>query len=233
MLRIDSRFRGPPASGNGGYVAGLVAEALGGSDCEVTLRRPPPLDRDLELRLDVAGCSLWNGDELVASAAPGALDLAPPPLPPPGLEEAEGAAGRYTGFTRHPFPGCFVCGPDRDPGDGLRIFAGRLHEAAVASPWSPTPDLCDGDGLVEPRFLWAALDCPCYFAVQEQAGPAVLGRLAVHLGERPRCGAALVVVGWPIGSDGRKHRAGTALYAEGRPIAFGQAIWISIGRGSG
>jgi hypothetical protein len=57
----------------------------------------------------------------------------------------------------------------------------------------------------------------------------VLGRLAVHIAGQPRGGGPLVVLGWPLGSDGRKHRAGTALYADGRPIAFAEAIWISLG----
>jgi hypothetical protein len=48
-LRIEERYRGPPDSGNGGYVCGLVAGFLGGS-AEVTLRRPPPLDRTLLVR---------------------------------------------------------------------------------------------------------------------------------------------------------------------------------------
>ena len=49
IVRINRRFRGPPDSGNGGYVCGLVAQALGGSDCEITLHAPPSLDRDLQL----------------------------------------------------------------------------------------------------------------------------------------------------------------------------------------
>ena len=39
-IRIDRRFCGPPDSGNGGYVAGLLARELGGSDVPVTLRLP-------------------------------------------------------------------------------------------------------------------------------------------------------------------------------------------------
>jgi hypothetical protein len=38
VIRIDRRFRGPPDSGNGGFVAGLLSTALGGSGVEVTLR---------------------------------------------------------------------------------------------------------------------------------------------------------------------------------------------------
>ena len=41
-LVIPSRFCGPPASGNGGYVCGRVAGYLDGP-VTVTLRRPVPL----------------------------------------------------------------------------------------------------------------------------------------------------------------------------------------------
>src|SRR5918996_2619259 len=45
-VMIPARFNGPPATANGGYTCGLVARLLG-VDAEVTLRRPPPLDRPL------------------------------------------------------------------------------------------------------------------------------------------------------------------------------------------
>ena len=225
-LRIDSRFRGPPTSGNGGYVAGLLAEALGGSDCEVTLRRPPPLDSDLELRSDGALRSLWDGDELIASAQPATIDIELPAAP--DLSAAKAASARFTGFTRHIFPGCFVCGPHREQGDGLRIFAGPLNPSLVAAPWEPRADLCGKDGLLLSRFVWAALDCPGYFAVQHRSGPAVLGRFTVHVERRPSCSTPLIVCGWHIGSDGRKHEAGTALYAGDELVAFGRAVWVAL-----
>ena len=40
---IRKRFCGPPNSGNGGYVCGLLANALG-EPAQVTLHAPPPLD---------------------------------------------------------------------------------------------------------------------------------------------------------------------------------------------
>lgn len=51
---IDGRFNGPPDSGNGGYVCGVVAAALG-EPCIATLRRPPPLRRELLLESAKAG----------------------------------------------------------------------------------------------------------------------------------------------------------------------------------
>jgi hypothetical protein len=41
-LVIAPRFRGPPGTGNGGYVCGRIAAHLDGP-AEITLRRPPPL----------------------------------------------------------------------------------------------------------------------------------------------------------------------------------------------
>lgn len=225
-IRIDRRFRGPPASGNGGYVAGLVARALGGSDCEVTLLKPPPLERDLDLLSDGPGATLVDQGSPVASAVPRTFELEAPR--PPSPDEALAASRRFAGFERHTFPGCFVCGPERGEEDGLRIFAGAAGGGVVAAPWTPSPDLCEPDGRLRSEFVWAALDCPGYFAVQEQAGPAVLGRLAVHIEERPACGKPLVVVGWGIESSGRKHRAGTALYSGEALVALGLATWISI-----
>ena len=225
-IRIESRFRGPPQSGNGGYVAGMLARELGGSGCEVILLKPPPLDRELALARDGGAIILLDGETPIASAVAGAVEIEPPP--PPTSGQAAVAARRFTGFTSHIFPGCFVCGPERGEGDGLRIFPGDVGDGIVAAPWTPSEDLCSADGAVRPEFLWAALDCPGYFAVQANAGPAVLGRLAVRSVEKPSCGEPLTVVGWPIESSGRKHRAGTALYSGETLKAVALATWISI-----
>jgi hypothetical protein len=53
-LVIMSRFCGPPDSGNGGYVCGLIAGYLDGP-AEVTLRKPPPLETPLNLEPDGDG----------------------------------------------------------------------------------------------------------------------------------------------------------------------------------
>ena len=49
-LRLGERFCGPPATANGGYACGAIAELLG-DGVEVTLRRPPPLGRPLRLQV--------------------------------------------------------------------------------------------------------------------------------------------------------------------------------------
>ena len=48
QLSIDPRFKGPPDSGNGGYVAGRLAAYLDGT-AAVRLHRPPALERPLDL----------------------------------------------------------------------------------------------------------------------------------------------------------------------------------------
>ena len=214
---IDGRFNGPTGSANGGYTCGLIAEALG-ELAEVTLRAPPPLDTPLDIERDDAGLRVVEGDRLVAEAVPGHVDIDAPPAP--SFEEAEAASRRYPGFEEHAFPRCFVCGPERDPGEGLRIFAGPLGDGRFAAPWIP--------GEVDPKFVWAALDCPGAIAVGfPDRGETLLGRFAVRIDELPGFAERCVVVSWPLGEDGRKLYAGTALYGDGgRRLAVARATWI-------
>ena len=229
FIRIDRRFRGPPDSGNGGYVAGLLARALGGSGVEVTLRAPPPLDRELRVVAGVDGAELLAGDVLISAARRATVDIAVPP--PPSLDDARSAERDFAGFEHHPFPGCFVCGPERAAGDGLRIFPGAMAgDERVAGVWTPDETLSDGDGSVAVEHVWAALDCPGYFAVRERAGIAVLGRMAAEVVRRRLVGEAIIVTGWGIGSEGRKHRVGTALHdRDGKLCARAVATWVTIG----
>ena len=218
-LVVDPRFNGPPGSANGGYTCGLLAEVAGGR-VEVTLRRPPPLGRPLAVERRDGAVRLLDGDELVAEAAPAELELQPPdPVEP---SAAERAAARYPGFERHAFPTCFVCGPDRREGDGLRIFAGPVSGRDVfAAPWVAPPD-------VALPLVWAALDCPGAIAVGfPDRGETLLGRFAVRVDRVPSPGERCVVVAWPLGEDGRKLYAGTALFGEdGEPAAVARATWI-------
>jgi hypothetical protein len=217
-LVIDPRFNGPAGSANGGYTCGLVAGLLGGV-AEVTLRSPPPLGRPLQVEQVDDRVRVFDGERLVAEAVPTELELEIPEAP--SYADATQASERYPGFGEHAFPTCFVCGPQRKPGDGLRIFAGPLADGRVASPWV-VPDEIDS------AFVWAALDCPGAIAVGfPDRGETLLGRFAVRVDELPDSGERCVVVGWPLGEEGRKLYAGTALYGEGgRPLARARATWI-------
>ncbi len=217
-LTIEARFNGPDGSANGGYTCGRIAALLDGH-AEVTLRSPPPLERPLAVERVGGGLRVLDGDNLVAEAAPASVELELPA--PPSWAEAEAASARYPGFEEHAFPRCFVCGPEREPGDGLRVFAGPLGDGRFAATWIPSE--------VSPELVWAALDCPGAIAVGfPDRGETLLGRFAVEVDELPEPGERCVVLAWPLGEEGRKLYAGTALYGEdGRPLARARATWIA------
>ncbi len=230
QVTIDRRFRGPPESGNGGYVCGVVARLVG-SAAEVTLRRPPPLDRPLQVvRLDGSGIALRDGETVIAEGAPASVGLEV--SEPVSFPEAEAAAKSYAGFRQHPYPTCFVCGPQCAESDSLRIFPGPVAgRDIVAAPWTPDASLADANGTVRPEFVWAALDCPGWFAffTELPKRPVVLGRLAAKLIAPVRPGERCVVIGWPLGEDGRKLYSGTALFShDGELRAFARATWVRL-----
>lgn len=227
-LVIDPRFRGPPSSGNGGYVCGRLAGQLGRT-ARVRLHAPPPLDRPLRVEGDAKEVRLWDGETLLATAVPGEVDVEAPP--PPDLETAREAVSRYPGFTGHPFPTCFVCGPERSPGDGLRIFAGAAGERRVAAPFHPPEDLVDPSGHLRPEVVWAALDCPGYFSVAGEDLPLMLlGEMAAEVrAPVPGRSEDLVVYAWGMGEEGRKARCASALAtADGEILAVARATWIRL-----
>lgn len=225
---IASRFCGPPTSGNGGYSAGLVARELGGT-AQVTLRKPPPLDRPLAARVDANGVEVRDGGELVAEARPAELELEVPP--PVTFERALELSQEYAWFTGHAFPTCFVCGPERAPGDGLRIFPGAARsEDPVFAPWIPNADLTDPDGFVRSEITWAALDCPGYFGAARPDHPkSLLGRITAAIHAPLRAGDRAIAMGWLIGREGRKLHAGTALYGpDGVVRAKARQTWLVV-----
>ncbi|HZQ83156.1 MAG TPA: hypothetical protein VFB25_14365 [Gaiellaceae bacterium] len=208
---IAHRFRGPAASGNGGYSCGLFAGAV---EAAVTLRLPPPLDTPFER--DGEG-RVWAAGELVAEVRPDEVGLdAPAPV---GWDDAVAA---QKPDLDSPFPQCFVCGHARG-GDALHIHAGPVGgRDVVAAPWLVAAD------TVGPEFVWAALDCPGAYATGVIGrGTVVLGRLTARVDRVPQAGERCVVVGWSLGSDGRKHGAGTALFGDsGELLGLGRALWI-------
>jgi hypothetical protein len=212
---IEARYHGPPGSANGGYTCGRLAELVG-EPTEVTLRLPPPLD----VRMDFRDGRLLDGDQVVAEAR--LLDVLELDVPaPPSLAEAARASEGYLDFRDHPFASCFVCGPLREEGDGLRIFAGPLGDGRVAAPWTPAES--------RRELVWASLDCPGAFAAGfDGRGEMLLGRLAGEVLRVPDVGEPCLVVGWPLAVDGRKLYAGTALFtADGELLGRARATWIA------
>ncbi len=228
-ITIAHGFNGPDDSGNGGYVGGLLAKRLNGP-ASVSLRMPPPLETPLNVIADGGALDLMLADgTLVAHAEPSTLDMDTPA--PPSFEEAVAADPHYAGHAFHALPHCFVCGTGRAHGDGLRIFASPIEgRSIVAAPWVPDVRLAK-DGIVHEEFVWAALDCPGYFAVINALGSRgekiLTARMTARLDLPVKAGEPHVVMGWGIKSDGRKHWAGTALFnADGKLAACAEALWI-------
>jgi hypothetical protein len=231
-VTIPGRFNGPPASANGGYTCGLVATLVGAEEVTVSLRRPPPVDTPLEVARDGDRVELRDGDALVAEGEPGGLRLDVPEPATPERAAAASVAGEDHWCAHHPFPTCFTCGPDREAGDGLRLFPGELDGGPLfACAWTPDGSVDDGTGHVRPECVWAALDCPTSAPVANfAAGPAmVLARLTARLGCPVVIGERHAIVSWPLEIDGRKHHAACALFdSAGRLLCASQALWIEL-----
>lgn len=219
---IARRYRGPLDSANGGYAAGLLARRLGGP-AEVTLRLPPPLDTPLSLVPDGERLLLLDGERLVAEARAADPALDPPAAPAyeavvaagPGLPPGWGTVG---------FGECFSCG-ERPEADGLAIHP-QPFDGLVAAAWVARE--------VSVEVVWAAIDCSGAYAVGEPGrGEPLLARMTARVDRLPAEGERCVVVGWPLGEDGRKLHAGTALVgADGRVAAVSRQLWI-VPRGGG
>ena len=110
----------------------------------------------------------------------------------------------------------------------MRIFAGPIPELEiVAAPWVPESSLDRGDGKVRPEFMSAALDCPGYYAVAPDDRMLLLAEVTAHVDRLVHVGSSCTIVGWAIGSSGRKHEAGTAIF-DGKGVLCGKAraLWI-------
>jgi hypothetical protein len=226
-VTIPHRFNGPLDRGQGGYSAGVVATFIDGP-ADVSLRRPVPLDRPLEVVEDAGTIGLVDGAELIADGRPApGLEVAVPE--PVGLDAAREATTRYAGALEGPFSRCFVCGLTRE--DGFHVFAGQVAGRRIlASPWTPPAWAADGDGAVRPEFVWAALDCPATFAalLEEGVSLGVLARLSARIDAPVQAGREHVVIGWPTGAEGRKAHAGAAvLSAGGAVLAAAQALLVT------
>ncbi|MGA7537920.1 MAG: hypothetical protein WBW93_04035 [Steroidobacteraceae bacterium] len=232
-LVIAGRFCGPEGSANGGYFAGCVA-ARAGRTVTVRLLKPPPLDTPLEtVELADGKLAVMSGSERIGEAAAASLTL--DIRKPPSYFEAVEASRHYAGFAHHRFPSCFVCGTGRPRGDGMRIFAGPIAERGlVAAPWVPDASLDRGDGKVHPEFMSAALDCPGFYAVSPDDRMMLLGEITVHVDRLVHVGEPCTVVGWALEASGRKHIAGTAVFAEdGEACGGALATWIEPGATAG
>jgi len=239
---INKRFCGPPKSANGGYVCGLFAAHING-DAEVTLLAPPPIDQPLDIVAREQTVELRKEETTLAIGRGICIDV--PRVPLVTFREAQDAVRRSPyDESRHPLPTCFVCGPTRMDGDGLRIIACALpprpdrENGTLAAPWVPYANLASNDGAVAREFIWATLDCPTGFACvgarhlgMTGAEPILLGRMSARIERRPYPGDQCVVLAWPTGRNGRKLFASSALLSSGGELlAIAQTTWLLVDR---
>lgn len=249
---VRARFRGPPRSGNGGYVGGLLAGLFpdrdpGAPAVEATLRAPIPLDRPMAVLRDPGPgedgvrhgetVRLMDGEVLIAEARLAELDVSAPA--PPDFSAAEAARGGSPSFLHgvnalvpggtgfHPV--CACCGVDVPAQEGLFVHAAPVPGFdGVAAAWRPHGGLADDEGLVPEALVWTALDCPGQFAwYAGGVRTGLLGRMTARVLEPVPADGAYVITGWQLGVERRKHFAGTALHgADGRLLAVSRQVWI-------
>ena len=232
---VEARFRGPPHSGNGGYVAGLLARHAGGPRA-VMMRAPVPLDTPLTLDIASEPARLLR-DGIAIAEAVSADSAALPDVPPaPTLDAAADAATRAVCY--HPI--CFCCGDKLAADVGLRVQTGQLADAPaghVAGVWTVDPAFVDADGHAGEEHVWAAIDCPGFYAwvAFEGRHGALTGTMQAEVTERPRAGEACVVMAWPIAQlSERRRTSGVALFgADGRLMARALQVWIKPNRAPG
>ena len=234
-LVVEGRFEGPPASANGGYVAGLLARRLpDGCAVEVTLRLPVPLDTALAVAVgDDGAVELRDGVGAVLAVARATGAPAVGPVPAIGLAAARAAAQAPEALNEHPFPRCFGCGPQRSQQDAVALHPGPIADGdgVWATAWTPGAGLPHApDGTLAPEIAWVALDCPSSFGtVPVGAVPHVLGRLQGRLDAPLRVGEEVTVLSWPLGHEGRKRWGASAIVgAAGDVRALARATWIAL-----
>ncbi len=217
---FERRFRGPLTSANGGYACGRLAAYVEAPEVEVTLRLPPPLERPLEVRRSGETWQLLDGHALVAEARPSAVELEAPA--PVSLGDAHVAAEGHVRVGDPVFHECFVCGIREGDEDGLGVYAGPVagREPLLAAPVTLPESATE--------LVWAAIDCPGAYAVGAAGrGSIVLGRMTARVDRLPDGGEPCVAVAWPLGEDGRKLFAGTALFTGGGELlAVARQTWI-------
>lgn len=246
MITIAEKFRGPPMSGNGGYVGGVFAQLIDPNaevGVEVTLRAPIPLDKPLSSAVltdtSPATARVTDGDVLIAEVRVADFELDIPT--PPQWQEVEAVADRafaliegvqdfvpgVTGF--HPI--CFCCGAGNP--DGLQVFVAPVGDQ-VAAVWPTKIEWADEQGLLPIEYLWTAMDCPGQFAyIAEGIKTGLLGRMTAKIHARPKAGTSLLVSAWTIRVESKKHFAGAALHTEsGELVAQAMTLWIGTQTGN-
>ena len=225
QITVDARFSGIAGRGQGGYLAGLVA---GRTDqpIQVDFRNAIPLDTPLHVIDGGQPFRLIDGDKVIIERRDGS---APGRIPVFVDLEAAEKARDVAESEPLPYVGtCFSCG-DR-PGT-LRVHAGPVGDGVFATPYTP-PGWTGSNGIVEPPFVWAPLDCASGWAIAwDPPHPVtVTATLTVQIHETVEPGAEYVVVadtepGWRA----RRRMAWSGMYSRaGDLMASAESMWVRL-----
>lgn len=234
---IDRRFCGPPQSSNGGYFCGMVAEHFS-TPVAIRLKAPPPLNVPLTLEPDGDRTRIRDDRQDIGIA----LQAGEPPEPSPfmSLDQARliSEQGRVDASINHPFPSCFVCGPNRDRADGMRVFTGpNADETLYAAHWFAEAAWASNGKTIDARYIWSAMDCPSSgpaFATvldPESTKAYVLGTLEVHIEKDVPVGQDYVITCSLDEDTGKVYKTRVSLYGhQGTHYATGRAVWVQVPR---
>lgn len=223
-ITIEKIHQGPTGSANGGYVAGLLGDALRGQPSTVKIHRPIPVDTPVFIYRHGDSAFIRHDQEVIATA-----ELTDETIPTTEFVEPDRVLeGVEADLDMAMFAECFVCGTPAPRGLGVEVRA--LPDGRFAAVWHPDRSSHIDGPLVDARYLRSALDCPGGFAaLTANQTLAVTGTLTSRIEFLPEVDSPLVVVGESTWADGRKLGAVTSIYTDsGELVATASAIWISI-----
>lgn len=221
---VRSRFEGAPGRAQGGYAGGMLHDDR---PRRVWFRSAIPLDTSLEVSNDGETTSVTLDGRLILESHP--IDSLENPLPPVTMDQAIAGRDRTeaAGLPQMIAP-CYSCGTV----DGtLRTHPGEVGHSGIWAAPMIYPDWTATDGEVDPRHIWAVVDCAAGYPVALGPEPrmAFTGWLSVDVRSTIEPRRPAVVVAAADSWHGRKRSARSALWTEeGELIAVSESTWISV-----
>lgn len=221
---VPGRFEGAPGRAQGGYAGGMLHD---GAPRRVWFRSPVPLETELEVATEGETTSITRDGRLILESHP--VDPLDDPLPPVTMDQAIGGRRRAeaAGWPDLIAP-CYSCGTVEGT---LRTHPGRVADSGVWATPMIYPDWTATGGTVDPKHLWAVVDCaPGYpVAFSPELRFAFTGWLSVDVRAPIEPGREAIVVATAEPWEGRKRSARSAMWTEdGELIAVSESLWISV-----
>lgn len=222
-ITIEQRYQGPFGSANGGYVAGLLSDALRGAPSSVRIHRPVPVGSPVYVYRRGDTAFIRHNDQTVATAE--LVDVSIPRTE--FVSVADVLAAPEPTLDLGMFADCFVCGQHTP--DGLGVRAKALPDGRFAAIWRPDESRHVTGPRVPAVYLRSALDCPGGFAaLTANRTLALTGTLTSRVEFLPDAGSTLIVVGEATHAEGRKLGAVSTIYTDSAElVATASAVWIA------